>query len=61
MLYEVITLLAVYVSMKIAKITIVARKQDNPYLNRFIERTREKYGNHTIYKEGALKKSYNFV
>ena len=49
-------LLAVYVSMKIAKITIVARKQDNPYLNRFIERTREKYGNHTIYKEGALKK-----
>jgi len=48
-------LLAVYVSMKLAKITIVARKQDNPYLNRFIERTREKYGNHTIYKEGALK------
>jgi KDO2-lipid IV(A) lauroyltransferase len=49
-------LLAVYVSMKIAKITIVARKQDNPYLNRFIEKTREKYGNNTIYKEGALKK-----
>jgi KDO2-lipid IV(A) lauroyltransferase len=49
-------LLAVYVSMKIAKITIVARKQDNPYLNRFIEKTREKYGNNTIYKEGALKR-----
>ncbi len=49
-------LLAVYVSMNIAKITIVARKQDNQYLNRFIEKTREKYGNHTIYKEGALKK-----
>ncbi len=49
-------LLAVYISVKIARITIVARKQDNPYLNKCIERTREKYGNQTIYKEGALKK-----
>lgn len=49
-------LMAIYVSMSLAKGKIVARKQDNPYLNRFIERTREKYGNHTIYKEGALKK-----
>ncbi|HYQ47751.1 MAG TPA: lysophospholipid acyltransferase family protein [Thermodesulfovibrionales bacterium] len=48
-------LLAVYVSMNVAKITIVARRQDNPFVNRFIERTREKYGNRVIYKEGALK------
>ena len=49
-------LMAIYASMKIAKSKVVARRQDNPYINRFIERTREKYGNHIIYKEGALKK-----
>lgn len=49
-------LMAIYASMEIAKMKVVARKQANPYINRFIERTREKYGNHIIYKEGALKK-----
>ena len=48
-------LLAVYVSMNVAGIAVVARRQDNPFMNRLIERTREKYGNHVIYKEGALK------
>ncbi|NJD54982.1 MAG: lysophospholipid acyltransferase family protein [Nitrospirae bacterium] len=48
-------LLAVYVSVNVARIAIVARKQDNPFMNRLIEKTREKYGNNVIYKEGALK------
>ncbi len=40
----------------LAKIHVVARPIDNPYLNRLIERTRRKYGNRVIYKKGALKK-----
>jgi len=48
-------LMAVYLSMTIGRASIIARRQNNVYLNRFIERTREKYGNHIIYKQGALK------
>jgi len=48
-------LMAVYVSMVLIKGKIIARKQNNEYLNRFIERTREKFGNYIIYKQGALK------
>jgi len=48
-------LMAVYLSMSLGRAIIVARKQNNDYLNWFIERTREKYGNHIIYKQGALK------
>lgn len=33
----------------------VARAQDNPYLNKAVENIREKYGNRTIYKKGALR------
>jgi KDO2-lipid IV(A) lauroyltransferase len=49
-------LMAVYLSMNLTRINVVARRQDNPYINAFIERTRQKYGNSVIYKEGALKK-----
>jgi Kdo2-lipid IVA lauroyltransferase/acyltransferase len=49
-------LMAVYLSLNLTKVKVVARKQDNDYINRFIEKTREKYGNSVIYKEGALKK-----
>jgi KDO2-lipid IV(A) lauroyltransferase len=49
-------LMAVYLSMNLTSTKVVARKQDNAFINRFIERTREKYGNLVIYKEGALKK-----
>ncbi len=48
-------LMAVYLSMTLGGASIIARKQNNEYLNRLIERTREKYGNHIIYKQGALK------
>ncbi len=48
-------LMAVYLSMTLGRASIVARKQNNEYLDRFIVRTREKYGNHIIYKQGALR------
>lgn len=34
----------------------VARKQDNPYLNRMLEKVRLRYGNELIYKKGAIKR-----
>jgi KDO2-lipid IV(A) lauroyltransferase len=42
--------------MNLGKLNVVARPVDNPYLNRFLEWTRKKYGNGVIYKKGALKK-----
>lgn len=35
--------------------TGVARKQNNPYLNAFVEKMRATFGNRIIYKRGALK------
>lgn len=34
---------------------VVARRQDNPYLNRMVERMRMRYDNSIIYKDNALK------
>jgi Kdo2-lipid IVA lauroyltransferase/acyltransferase len=42
-------------SMNVTRLNIVARAQNNPFFHRFVERTREKYGNSVIYKKGALK------
>lgn len=33
----------------------VARRQDNPYLNRMVEQMRSRYNSRLIYKQGALK------
>ncbi len=49
-------LIGIALSAKLTKINGVARAQNNPYLNRIIEKAREKHGNHVIYKKGALKK-----
>ncbi len=49
-------LIGIALSAKLTKINGVARPQKNPYLNRIIEKAREKHGNHVIYKKGALKK-----
>lgn len=49
-------LTALAAAMNLTKMHVVARPIDNPYINRFIERTRRKYGNSVIYKKGALKK-----
>jgi Kdo2-lipid IVA lauroyltransferase/acyltransferase len=36
------------------KISSIARAQNNPYLNRLVEKARTKYGNSIIYKDNAL-------
>lgn len=36
---------------------IVARRQDNPYLNRMVERMRRAYNSTVLYKQGALRGS----
>jgi KDO2-lipid IV(A) lauroyltransferase len=41
--------------VKVAAASGVVRAQNNPYLNRMIERVRARYGNSVIYKKGALK------
>lgn len=48
-------LLALYFSRFIAPGSVVARKQDNVYLNYLIEKVRAGYGNTVIYKKGALR------
>ena len=48
-------LLALYASVHLIKMNIIARRQDNEFVNGFIEKTRKKYGNDVIYKEGALR------
>ena len=35
-------------------ISVIARTQNNPYLNRIVEKIRSRYGNKVIYKENAL-------
>lgn len=48
-------LMAIVFGFKIDNISVVARAQNNPYMNRIIEKVRAKYGNRIIYKKGALK------
>jgi Kdo2-lipid IVA lauroyltransferase/acyltransferase len=48
-------LMAIAVALKLHAASIVARPIDNPFINRFIERVRKRYGNTVIYKRGALK------
>ena len=38
-----------------ASMSVVARRQNNPYLNRMVEIMRERYNNSVIYKQGAVK------
>ncbi len=51
-------LMAIAFGLKVDNISVVARKQNNPYLNRLIEKIRSKYGNKVIYKKGALKRLF---
>src|SRR5574340_64054 len=48
-------LMAVATSAKLLHSSGVARQINNPYINRLIERIRQRYGNSVIYKKGALK------
>ncbi|GAB4415438.1 MAG: lysophospholipid acyltransferase family protein [Thermodesulfovibrionales bacterium] len=48
-------LLAIASSVKVTPLSVVARPLNNPYLNRFLERARSRFGNRVIYKRGALR------
>lgn len=48
-------LMAVTFGVKVDNVSVVARAQNNPYLNKLLEKIRAKYGNKVIYKKGALK------
>ncbi|WP_333655743.1 lysophospholipid acyltransferase family protein [Dissulfurispira sp.] len=48
-------LMALAFGVKVDNVSVVARTQNNPYLNRLVENIRAKYGNNVIYKKGALK------
>ena len=49
-------LLAIATPGKLSRsLAVVARPLDNPFLNRVLEKTRQKYGNRIIYKKAALK------
>lgn len=48
-------LLAIAFSWKGFTSSVVARHLNNPYLDKFVERLRTRFGNRMIYKSGALK------
>ncbi len=48
-------LMALTFGIKVDKTSVVARQQNNPYINMIVEKIRAKYGNKVIYKKGALK------
>ncbi|MDA8085370.1 MAG: lysophospholipid acyltransferase family protein [Nitrospiraceae bacterium] len=48
-------LLALKTGLEFGGIGVVARPLYNPYLNRFLERARARFGNKVIYKKGALR------
>ena len=40
--------------VRVAPLAVIARAQNNPYMNKLVEKTRARYGNRIIYKQGAL-------
>jgi Kdo2-lipid IVA lauroyltransferase/acyltransferase len=48
-------LMALSFGVRVHDISVVARRQDNRYLNNVLEKIRMRYGNRVIYKTGALK------
>ncbi|MCI0469399.1 MAG: lysophospholipid acyltransferase family protein [Nitrospirae bacterium] len=48
-------LMALTCSSRVEHGSVVARLQNNPYLNRIVEKARSRFGNRIIYKKGALK------
>lgn len=48
-------LMALSFGARYDKVAVVARRQDNRYLNAMIEATRNRYGNSVIYKGGAIR------
>ncbi|QXE90685.1 lysophospholipid acyltransferase family protein [Geomonas subterranea] len=52
-------LLALAFGVRRHELSVVARRQDNPHLNRMVERIRKSYGNGLIYKDGALRAMFS--
>lgn len=52
-------LLALAFGARYHEVSVVARRQDNPYLHRMVERIRKAYGNGVIYKDGALRNMFS--
>ena len=48
-------LMALSFGARIHGLSVVARRQDNGYLNNVLEKIRSRYGNKVIYKSGALR------
>lgn len=48
-------IMALVTGLRCEPASVVARAQNNPYLNQMIAWVRARYGNHIIYKQGALK------
>lgn len=48
-------IMALVTGLRCEPVSVVARAQNNPYLNRLVAWVRAKYGNSIIYKQGALK------
>jgi KDO2-lipid IV(A) lauroyltransferase len=48
-------LMALSFGARVRELSVIARRQDNAYLNRVLEKIRSGYGNRVIYKQGALK------
>jgi len=48
-------IMALITGLRCEPVSVVARAQNNPYLNRMVAWVRAKYGNTIIYKQGALK------
>lgn len=48
-------LMAIAFGAKVDDVSVVARVQNNPYLNKLLKKVRARYGNSIIYKKGALK------
>lgn len=52
-------LMAIVCSLKLEKISVVARPIDNPFINKILEKIRKRFGNKVIYKKGALRNIIN--
>ena len=48
-------------SAKLLPSSGIARKIKNPYINKFIERVRQRYGTSVIYKKGGAEGSYESI
>ncbi len=49
-------LLALATSYRVGRIYVVARRQNNPYINRMIERARTRFDNVVVYKRDGLRR-----